>query len=130
MRPSIITTLVIGTAISWGFLSERSMTYAQVQSVNSAVEAKQTSNQQIDQQVQSVSGDSVTFVGSGSNTRTIEFQAGSPPSDRTVPPEVSQEYMVRWHIRQNVCNGNLEPEELVEIFPQINLELVPQVCGS
>ncbi len=44
------------------------------------------------------------------------------------PAAPSPQMWAEWHIRANVCTGNLSTEELAELFPLVNQALVDAVC--
>ncbi|WP_156820284.1 hypothetical protein [Synechococcus sp. PCC 7336] len=62
----------------------------------------------------------------------IDFEPLPPASPGGTTPsgsgQLSQAALDRWHIRNNVCNGALTPQELNSLFPSISSALVREVC--
>ncbi len=53
---------------------------------------------------------------------------GSSSEQGQDPALPSAQRWAEWHIRANVCTGNLSTEELAELFPLVTQELVEAVC--
>ncbi|MEN9220862.1 MAG: hypothetical protein Q6M04_00335 [Thermostichus sp. BF3_bins_97] len=65
----------------------------------------------------------------GAGRATSPAPAGASGSgegmDTSAP---SAQMWAEWHIRANVCTGNLSTEELAELFPLVDQALVDAVC--
>lgn len=66
--------------------------------------------------------------------RTIEFtpprtslDSSAPAGETSAPSEAAT---LRWHIRNNVCNGSLSADELRSLFPSVTPAQVTEVCGG
>ncbi|MEN9202449.1 MAG: hypothetical protein Q6K80_12125 [Thermostichus sp. DG_1_6_bins_120] len=66
-------------------------------------------------------------IGAGRGLAPASTGASSsgPEQDSSLP---SPQMWAEWHIRANVCTGNLSTQELAELFPLVNQALVDRVC--
>ncbi|MEN9230286.1 MAG: hypothetical protein Q6L68_05220 [Thermostichus sp. DG02_5_bins_236] len=63
--------------------------------------------------------------GRGGSTAPSTNPGSGAEMDPSVP---SPQMWAEWHIRANVCTGNLSTEELAELFPMVDQTLVDTVC--
>ncbi|MFQ3584344.1 MAG: hypothetical protein SNJ85_05340 [Cyanobacteriota bacterium] len=63
--------------------------------------------------------------GRGGSTAPAANAGSEAEMDSSVP---SPQMWAEWHIRANVCTGNLSTEELAALFPMVNQALVDTVC--
>ncbi len=76
-----------------------------------------------------INRDSVLQLNIGPGRRLAPGPAKGSGSEQSQDPTVPSALMwAEWHIRANVCTGNLSTEELAELFPLVNQELVNTVC--
>lgn len=76
-----------------------------------------------------INRDSVLQLNLGSGRRLAPKPARDSNSQKDQDPAIASALMwAEWHIRANVCTGNLSTEELAELFPLVNQELVDAVC--
>lgn len=76
-----------------------------------------------------INRDNVLQLNIGPGRRLAPGPAKGSGSEQGQDPTVPSALMwAEWHIRANVCTGNLSAEELAELFPLVNQELVDAVC--
>lgn len=76
-----------------------------------------------------INRDSVLQLNLGSGrSRPRAPVSGSGSEEGRDPAAPSPQMWAEWHIRANVCTGNLSTEELAELFPLVNQALVDAVC--
>jgi hypothetical protein len=66
-------------------------------------------------------------VGAGRGMSSAPVGA-SGSGENMDPSAPSAQMWAEWHIRANVCTGNLATEELAELFPLVDQALVDAVC--
>ncbi len=66
-------------------------------------------------------------VGAGRGMSSASGGASGSGEDMD-PSAPSAQMWAEWHIRANVCTGNLATEELAELFPLVDQALVDAVC--
>ncbi|MEN9226048.1 MAG: hypothetical protein Q6L60_08890 [Thermostichus sp. HHBFW_bins_43] len=66
-------------------------------------------------------------VGAGRGTSAAPVSASSSGEEMNTSAPSAQTW-AEWHIRANVCTGNLSTEELAELFPLVDQALVDEVC--
>lgn len=76
-----------------------------------------------------INRDSVLQLNLGSGRSLPRVPVGGSGSEEGRDPAApSAQMWAEWHIRANVCTGNLSTEELAELFPLVNQALVDAVC--
>ncbi|MCF2970531.1 hypothetical protein L1047_04890 [Synechococcus sp. Nb3U1] len=66
-------------------------------------------------------------IGAGRGGSPAPVGASGSVEDRDASTPSAQRW-AEWHIRANVCTGNLSTEELAELFPLVDQALVDTVC--